>query len=64
VVRNSFLPDATNNTLRDSCLDVTRITIPEAIIRSDPDMAPFMESIHMYYGPSTTVCGVALRRGM
>ena len=60
IVRNSFVTDSAN-TVRDSSMDVTRVNIPEATMRSNPLTAPFMERIELW--PSTTIAGYPLRQG-
>jgi salicylate hydroxylase len=62
IVRNSLVTDSAD-TVRDSGMDVTRVNIPETLMRSDPLTAPFMEKIGLWYGPSTTIAGCPLRRG-
>jgi salicylate hydroxylase len=62
IVRNSLVIDSAD-TVRDSSMDVTRVNIPEAIMRSDQLTAPFMEQIGLWYGPSTTIAACPLRRG-
>jgi hypothetical protein len=62
IVRNSLITDSAN-IVRGSGMDVMRVNIPEATMRSDPLAAPFTERIRLWYGPSTTIAGCPLRRG-
>ncbi|CZR68717.1 uncharacterized protein PAC_18616 [Phialocephala subalpina] len=52
-------PDA----IRDCKLDVTRVNLPSAIVRSDPDTSPAMDYIALFFGPQTTIANVPIRRG-
>jgi salicylate hydroxylase len=50
--------------MRDTGLDVTRVNLPEAVVRSNPDTAPAMDYVALFFGPQTTIANVPIRRGM
>ncbi len=62
IVRKSINPDETT-CVRDSGMDVTRVNLPEAVVRSDPETSVFMDQIGLWVGPSTTLAIVPFRRG-
>jgi salicylate hydroxylase len=44
-------------------MDVTRVNIPECIVRSDRETSVFMDQIGIWLGPFTTLAVVPVRRG-
>jgi salicylate hydroxylase len=55
------VPDSTS--VRDGGMDITRVNIPEAIVKSDPETSIFMDQIGLWCGPSTTLAIMPVRRG-
>lgn len=45
-------------------MDVTRVNIPEDIVRSDPKTSGFMDEIGLWIGPSATLAAIPVRRGI
>ncbi|KAE9364905.1 FAD/NAD(P)-binding domain-containing protein [Stipitochalara longipes BDJ] len=60
-VRKYIFPNSIS--LRDSGMDVTRVNIPDSIVKSDPKTSIFMNQISSWYGPFATLAIIPVRRG-
>lgn len=62
MVRNAIIPDAAA-CVRDSGFDVTRVNVPEALVRTNPQTSGCMDGVDLWFGPKTTLAALPVRRG-
>ena len=61
IVRKSIISEST--CLRDSGMNIVRVNIPAATVRSDAETSVLMDHVSLWCGPLASIAAMPVRRG-